>query len=101
MKIIRDFILSNFSFVFAVIICMILVGLCVMTDSMRNYDDTDNILQKERSGLTLYTDNLTGCQYIKGGIFGGMMPRVDGDGTHIGCRDSYNGKKIKGIDSNE
>lgn len=48
------------------------------------YDDTDDKRPGrffgERSGLILYTDNLTGVQYVKGGLFGGMHPRLDKDG---------------------
>lgn len=46
-------------------------------------DDTDAKGFWKRSGLTLYTDNLTGCQYIKGGMFGNMIKRVDKNGNHI------------------
>ena len=50
------------------------------------YDDTDDMLNKERSGMALYTDNLTGCQYLKGGLAGGITPRLSADEKHIGCR---------------
>ena len=46
------------------------------------YDSTDNPIAKERSNLTLYTDHATGLQYIRGGIFGGLQPRLNTDGTH-------------------
>lgn len=36
-----------------------------------------------RSGLTIYTDNLTGLQYMKGGMLGGITPRLDENGRHI------------------
>ena len=39
------------------------------------YDSTDDP-KGIRSGLSLYTDHLTGCQYIKGGLFGTMLPRM-------------------------
>lgn len=42
-------------------------------------DDTDNP-EGKRSGLTLYTDHRTGCQYIQGSIFGGITPRLDANG---------------------
>lgn len=42
-------------------------------------DSTDT--ERGRSGLVLYTDALTGCQYVKGGLFGGVHPRLRGDGT--------------------
>lgn len=34
-----------------------------------------------RSGLGLYTDSGTGCQYLKAGLFGGITPRLRKDGT--------------------
>lgn len=37
-----------------------------------------------RSGLGLYTDNLTGCQYVSAGG-SGITPRMLG-GRHVGCR---------------
>ena len=48
------------------------------------YDDTD--FGDERSGLSLFTDNLTGCQYLKAGLFGGITPRLYSDGSQVGCR---------------
>lgn len=38
-----------------------------------------------RSGLTIYTDALTGCEYLSV-MLGGITPRLDGDGRQIGCR---------------
>jgi hypothetical protein len=49
------------------------------------YDDTDDIENGKRSGMRLFTDNLTGCQYLQAGLFGGMSPRYDREGNHIGC----------------
>lgn len=43
-------------------------------------DDTDS--KKERSGLVLYTDFGTGCQYV-GTLFGGITPRLDKDGKPV------------------
>jgi hypothetical protein len=50
------------------------------------YDNTDDQLNGERSGMGLYTDNLTGCQYLSSGFLGGITPRLDSDGKHVGCR---------------
>jgi hypothetical protein len=65
------------------LIVYVVVGFLTMP-----YDDTDDRANKERSGLVLYTDHGTGCQYIKpGSLFGGgLTPRLDGDGRHVGCR---------------
>ncbi len=50
------------------------------------HDSTDNP-DGGRSGLILYTDHLTGCQYIKAGYFSTLVPRmalVSGRGyTHV------------------
>lgn len=39
----------------------------------------------KRSGMLLRTDYGTGCQYLAE-PFGGITPRVDADGRHMGCR---------------
>jgi hypothetical protein len=51
-------------------------------------DDTDP--PHSRSGLALHTDHLTGCQYLAKPL-GGITPRVDGKGRHLGCKDAGNG----------
>lgn len=43
-------------------------------------DDTDTA--DKRSGLVLYTDYNTGCQYV-GTVFGGITPRLDADGKIV------------------
>jgi hypothetical protein len=51
------------------------------------YDSTDNKRPGrtfgKRSGLSLYTDNLTGIQYVKHGFLGSITPRLDKDGKPI------------------
>lgn len=42
-------------------------------------DSTDG---KNRSGMELRTDAMTGCQYLEGSR-GGLTPRLDGDGRHV------------------
>lgn len=49
-------------------------------------DNSDKGFWK-RSGLTIYTDHLTGVQYVKGGLFGDITPRINHDGTPIINRD--------------
>lgn len=49
------------------------------------YDNTDDSLNRERSGLIIYTDHLTGCEYL-GSFFGGPTPRLNSNGNHIGCK---------------
>jgi hypothetical protein len=43
-------------------------------------DDTDSA--NGRSGMNLYTDAKTGCQYLGHG-FGGLIPRVDVTGKQL------------------
>ena len=50
-------------------------------------DDTDSKVTKKRSGLSLYTDYGTGCQYLKAGLFSKMEPRLDKNGNHICVND--------------
>lgn len=70
--------------VFAVVIVLNGVELIFDEEALK-LDDTDNIADQKRSGLKLYTDQLTGCQYISAGLFGGLTPRVDAKQQHLGC----------------
>lgn len=45
-----------------------------------DHDNTDP--PDGRSGMQLYTDALTGCQYL-GKPAGGLTPRLDRNGQHI------------------
>jgi len=49
------------------------------------YDATDDVANRERSGMILHTDYGTGCQYIvSAGLFArSMVPRVDRNGRHV------------------
>ena len=51
------------------------------SDIMR--DDSDQF-EGERSGMVIYTDYKTGCQYLSQ-LFGGPTPRLDHTGRQI-CR---------------
>ena len=70
-----------------VAVILLLIGLVVWVKWFAPYDDTDP--PGERSGLVLYIDHLTGCQYVKAGsIFGGSLtPRIDRQGNPI-CKES-------------
>lgn len=48
-------------------------------------DDSDPV--DGRSGLTIYKDNLTGCQYLSTGM-GYLIERWDGP-VHIGCKNEH------------
>jgi hypothetical protein len=64
-----------------------IVGMILISNHNPVYDDTDNATTKERSGLILYTDYGTGLQYIGGGLFGDIIPRLDANGKHVNIKD--------------
>lgn len=71
------------------------IGIAVLLDISRPYDDTDPPIRAhpwDRSGLRLYTDHGTGCQYIST-MFGDLVARRDGSGKHVGCRSQPSGAK--------
>lgn len=65
---------------YGIVVVGCLAIICVVT--LRNYDVTDDLVAKKRSGLLLYIDYGTGCQYL-GGLFGGITPRLNKKGRHI------------------
>lgn len=65
---------------FVCVSAMFLVGLTPISR-----DDTDPGNWGARSNIRPVTDSLTGCQYIETSK-GGITPRVDGKGRHIGCK---------------
>ena len=72
-----------FSIIFSGVIVFLLAFFIASMSTEREYDSTDN--GKERSGLSLYTDHMTGCQYLEAGRMGGITPRLNGYGEHVGC----------------
>jgi len=60
--------------------------------SLNKFDSTDDIKNKKHSGLILYTDHATGCQYLKGGLFGAIYPRLDSEGYQICQSVTFDGK---------
>ena len=63
----------------ALMLCLLLCG-CGPTQR----DDTDPP-SGAASGLELFTDAGTGCQYV--GVYQrGIVPRIGSDGRHMGCR---------------
>jgi len=54
------------------------------------YDSTDNSTKNVRSGMKLYTDHLTGCQYLSTGILiGNLTPRLNTNGSPMCIRENY------------
>lgn len=61
-------------------ILLLLVLIVIVSNHFRvGFDSTDG---ESRSGLGLYTDAMTGCQYLSSGG-SGITPRLDRDGRHI------------------
>lgn len=67
------------------VVSWLIVGACLAAifGALFGKDDTDP--PDGRSGLRLMTDARTGCQYLAMPL-GGITPRRDGEGKHVGCR---------------
>ena len=65
-----------------IITLAIVWGIFFLIDLCRSTDSTDKSRFK-RSSMSLYTDYGTGLQYLKGGLFGDMTPRLDLHGRHM------------------
>ena len=57
------------------------IGIGYTVKNWPERDSTDPV--DGRSGFRLMIDYGTGCQYLQSGIFGGLHPRLDANGTHI------------------
>lgn len=75
----RELLVSAVATVAALILVMLVV---IAWPSSQSTDSTDP--PGGRSGLTLYVDQQTGCEYLS--HRSGLTPRVDGRGRHLGCR---------------
>jgi len=53
------------------------IGIVILLFIYNPYDDTDP--ENGRSGLSVYIDNKSGCQYL-GTLFGGLTPRLNREG---------------------
>lgn len=62
------------------IVVILIIGISVFIGWLTPTDSTD-ISRWNRSGLGVYTDNATGVQYVKAGMFGGITPRLNSDGS--------------------
>ena len=58
-----------------------LAGVIWIAAYFQPFDDTD--APPSRSGVSLVTDALTGCQYLKAPLFGSITPRMSADGKQI------------------
>ena len=71
------------------IIIYAVLALIVLSVAFRGYDSTDDAENNERSGMHLYHDYGTGCDYLAvGSLFSSdLQPRLDSDGNHV-CNQS-------------
>lgn len=56
---------------------VLLIVFSIFSNDKNNSDPLDG-----RSGLTVYTDNLTGCQYL-GRTYGSLVPRMNENGEQV------------------
>lgn len=68
----------------ALLISLIAILMYLALDRWAPRDDSD-APDGKRSGMSIHTDALTGCQYLRAPL-GSLTPRVDGAGRHIGCK---------------
>ncbi len=62
----------------AVVIGASLLQKC-MDNTRVGFDDTDDWVNRTRSGMVIRIDHGTGCQYLQP-FFGGLTPRLDSNG---------------------
>jgi hypothetical protein len=67
----------------AVAIIYGLFTLALILHAITPKDNSDPPGFWSRSGMALYTDHLSGCQYLRGSLFGGLTPRMDSDGKQV------------------
>lgn len=72
--------------VFRIPLLAVLLIIFALLSWMQPYDDSDDEANGKRSNMSLRVDYGTGCQYLGTGLFGGLTPRLDKDGRHVGCR---------------
>ena len=76
---------SNFWFWVTRILLFVAFGYILNAITNPDYDDSDDEINKIRSGLEVHTDHKTGCQYLST-LIGGLTPRADVRGEQVGCR---------------
>ena len=64
------------------VVSLLIGGGGLAWDAYRPWEPTDNYVTGERSGLTIYTDAHTGCQYLQTNL-GGLTARLRPTGKHI------------------
>jgi len=59
-----------------------IVVLLFAVSQCQPYDTTDNKEKRQRSGMALHIDHMTGCHYVSKPL-GGITPRLNKDGTQV------------------
>ena len=77
--------LKRYTYWLSQIICAAWVVFWMIGITPLGRDDSDPGRWGARSNLAPRTDSLTGCQYLETAR-GGLTPRLDRDGKHVGCR---------------
>lgn len=69
------------------VVAAALVALAVVASSLSMIVPTDNsdVDYLNRSGMSIRTDALTGCQYLES-TKGGLTPRMDSNSKQVGCK---------------
>jgi len=72
-------------FLWCVILAVVVVSLYGFIRDYPGYDDTDDVVNKVRSGMVLRTDHGTGCQYlVEQRLFTStVIPRMDASGNQV------------------
>ena len=67
----------------AVGLLFVVIMIAAALDHAKPRDTTDRAAPESRSNLILYTDDLTGCQYLRPGGWDGITPRIDSTGKPV------------------
>ena len=67
------------------LLCAIIIGNLIGTVIVNWARDNTDPIEGWRSGMSLYTDELTGCQYL--GTLGALTPRLAPEGHQI-CKEN-------------
>lgn len=62
------------------IVIFVLLSIAGWAYNRSSYNRDSTGPEGGRSGLKIYTGAATGVQYVGGGFFGGVTPRIDRDG---------------------
>lgn len=82
-KIVTDILIGTL--IVFIVSCAIVLGGALIHETQMPNDDSDP--ESGRSGLSIYRDSLTGCEYVVAGLWpSSATPRLKADGSQV-CRD--------------